>query len=88
MRVLVVLLLLHFCQALFAYQLALEERDVACVIAENATVEEDAVVGAKPEGEGVGEVATIAADVTIGKGAKIGPSAMIYEDVKEGEEQC
>ena len=59
-----------------------------CIIAENATVEEDAVVGAKPEGEGVGEVATIAADVTIGKGAKIGPSAMIYEDVKEGEEQC
>lgn len=43
-----------------------------CIIAENATVEEDAVVGAKPEGEGVGEVATIAADVTIGKGAKIG----------------
>ncbi len=36
----------------------------------------------------IGEVATIAADVTIGKGAKIGPSAMIYEDVKEGEEQC
>ena len=59
-----------------------------CIIAENATIEEDAVVGAKPKGEGVGEVATIAADVTIGKGAKIGPSAMIYEDVKEGEEQC
>ena len=59
-----------------------------CIIAENATIEEDAVVGAKPEGEGVGEVATIAADVTIRKGAKIGPSAMIYEDVKEGEEQC
>ena len=59
-----------------------------CIIAENATIEEDAVVGAKPKGEGIGEVATIAADVTIGKGAKIGPSAMIYEDVKEGEEQC
>ena len=59
-----------------------------CIIAENATIEEDAVVGAKPKGKGIGEVATIAADVTIGKGAKIGPSAMIYEDVKEGEEQC
>lgn len=59
-----------------------------CIIAENATIEEDAVVGAKPKGEGIGEVATIAADVTIGKGAKIGSSAMIYEDVKEGEEQC
>jgi serine acetyltransferase len=25
--------------------------------------------------------------VTIGAGAKIGPNAMVYEDVKEGEEQ-
>ena len=58
------------------------------VVMGHSTIEEDAVVGAKPKGEGIGEVATIAADVTIGKGAKIGPSAMIYEDVKEGEEQC
>ena len=50
-----------------------------CIIAENATIEEDAVVGAKPKGEGMGEVATIAADVTIGKGEKGGQNAMIYD---------
>ena len=59
-----------------------------CIIAENATIEEDAIVGAKPETDIVGEVATVASGVTIGKGAKIGPNAMVYEDVKEGEEQC
>ena len=58
-----------------------------CIVAERATIEENAIVGANPEGDGVGDVATIAAGVTIGKNAKIGPSAMVYEDVKEGEEQ-
>jgi len=58
-----------------------------CIIAEKATIEENAVVGAKPEGAEVGEVATVAANVTIGRNAKIGPNAMVYEDVKEGEEQ-
>ena len=58
-----------------------------CIVAENATIEENAQVGEKPEGEGVGEVATIAAGVTIGAGAKIGPNAMVYDDVKEGEEK-
>ena len=58
-----------------------------CIVAEKAVIEENAVVGETPEGEDVGEVATIAAGVTIGRNAKIGPSAMIYEDVKEGEER-
>ena len=58
-----------------------------CIVAENATIEENAKVGEKPEGEGVGEVATIAAGVTIGAGAKVGPNAMVYDDVKEGEEK-
>ena len=58
-----------------------------CIIAENAIIEENAQVGETPEGEGVGEVATIAAGVTIGAGAKVGPNAMVYEDVKEGEEK-
>ena len=59
-----------------------------CIIAENAVIEENARVGEKPaEGQGVGEVATIAAGVTIGAGAKIGPNAMVYDDVKEGEEK-
>ena len=31
-------------------------------------------------------VATVASNVTIGKNAKIGPNAMLYEDVKEGEQ--
>ena len=59
-----------------------------CIIAENAVIGENAVVGAIPEDGGVGEVATVAANVTIGAKAKIGPNAMVYEDVKEGEEQC
>jgi glucose-1-phosphate adenylyltransferase len=58
-----------------------------CIIAEKAVIGENAVVGQKPEGDGVGEVATIASGVTIGAGAKIGPNAMVYDDVKEGEEQ-
>ena len=48
---------------------------------------EDAIVGAMPEGDTAG-VATIGPDVTVGAGAKIGPNAMVKENVKEGEEQC
>ncbi|MCH5332838.1 MAG: glucose-1-phosphate adenylyltransferase, partial [Agathobacter sp.] len=59
-----------------------------CIIAEKAVIGENAVVGAQPAGEGVGEVATVASEVTVGAGAKIGPNAMVYEDVKEGEEIC
>jgi glucose-1-phosphate adenylyltransferase len=58
-----------------------------CIVAEKAVIGENAVVGAAPEGDGVGEVATVGSGVTVGAGAKIGPNAMVYEDVKEGEEQ-
>ena len=58
-----------------------------CIIAENVTVGENAIVGAQPENGGVGEVATVASGVVIGAGAKVGPNAMVYDDVKEGEEQ-
>jgi glucose-1-phosphate adenylyltransferase len=33
-------------------------------------------------------VATIGTGIRIGAGAKIGPNAMIRNDVEEGEEQC
>jgi glucose-1-phosphate adenylyltransferase len=39
-----------------------------------------------PDGD-EGGVATIGAGVTIGARAKIGPTAMIESDVKEGEEK-
>ena len=57
-----------------------------CIIAENVTVGENAVVGAMPTEEEKG-VATIGANVTVGTGAKIGPNAMVRNDVKDGEEQ-
>ena len=34
-----------------------------------------------------GEVATVGSGVKIGKGATVGPKAMISNDVKDGEEQ-
>lgn len=43
-----------------------------CIVAENVLIESDAVVGAMPE-DGEDGVATIASNVRIGKGAKIGP---------------
>ena len=46
----------------------------------------NAVVGAMPTAEEDG-VATIASGVKIGGMAKIGPKAMIYNDVKDGDEQ-
>ena len=58
-----------------------------CIVAENAVVGENAIVGAMPEGDEKG-VATIGPDVVVGAGAKIGPNAMVKENVKEGEEQC
>ena len=57
-----------------------------CIIAENVTVGENAVVGAMPTEEEKG-VATIGANVNVGAGAKIGPNAMVRNDVKDGEEQ-
>jgi len=58
-----------------------------CIVAENAVIGENAIVGAMPEGDQRG-VATIGPDVIVGAGAKIGPNAMVKENVKEGEEQC
>lgn len=57
-----------------------------CIIAEDAVIGKDAVIGAMPK-DGENGVATIASGVRIGDKAKIGPKAMIYNDVKEGEEQ-
>ena len=34
-----------------------------------------------------GEVATVGSDVVVGKGATVGPKAMVSSDVKDGEEQ-
>ena len=57
-----------------------------CIVAENVVIGENAVVGAMPTEEEQG-VATIGPDVCVGTGAKIGPNAMISEDVKDGEEK-
>ena len=57
-----------------------------CIIAEDVTIEENAVVGAMPEGDENG-VATVGSGVTVGKGAMVGPKAMVYSDVKDGEEK-
>ena len=52
-----------------------------CIIGENAVVGENTVVGG-PEG-----VATVGPGVVVGANAKIGPAAMVRENVKDGEEQ-
>ena len=57
-----------------------------CIVAENVVIESDAIVGAMPA-DGEEGVATIASDVVIGRGAKIGPNAMVRKNVKEGEEE-
>ena len=57
-----------------------------CIVAERVTIGENAVVGAMPSGDEKG-VATIGPGIRIGAGAKIGPNAMVNEDVKGGEEQ-
>ena len=56
-----------------------------CIVAENVLIESDAVVSEMPE-DGEDGVATIASNVRIGKGAKIGPKAMVRNQVKDGEE--
>ena len=58
-----------------------------CIVGENAIVGENTLVGAMPEGEQKG-VATIGPGVCVGANAKIGPNAMVKENVKDGEEQC
>ncbi len=57
-----------------------------CILAENVTIEENAVVGAMPTEEENG-VATVGSNLTVGKGAKIGPNAMVYKNVEGGEEK-
>ena len=57
-----------------------------CIVAENVTIGENAVVGAMPDGENSG-VATIGSGVYVGDGAKVGPNAMVSNNVKDGEEQ-
>ena len=57
-----------------------------CIIAEGVEIGENAVVGEVPAEGGIGDVAHVASGVKIGAGAKIGPKAMVYDDVKEGEE--
>ena len=58
-----------------------------CIIAENVVIGENAVVGAMPTEESKG-VATVGSGVVIGDNAKIGPDAMISNNVEGGEEQC
>ena len=58
-----------------------------CIVAENVTIGENAVVGAMPTEEENG-VATIGAGVVVGDNAKIGPKAMVKNNVEGGEEQC
>ncbi len=56
-----------------------------CIIAENAVVGENSVVGAMPEGDQKG-VATVGPGVVVGANCKIGPNAMVRENVEEGGE--
>ena len=57
-----------------------------CIVAENAVIGEGAVVGAMPTDTEKG-VATVGPGVYIGENAKIGPNAMVYNNVKGGEVQ-
>ena len=57
-----------------------------CIVGENVVIGENAVVGAMPEGDEKG-VATVGPGVCVGANAKIGPNAMVKENVKDGEEQ-
>ena len=60
-----------------------------CIVAENAVIGENAVVGEIPDMSSViKKIATIAPGVKIGANAVIGPEAMVYEDVEEGQTQC
>lgn len=53
------------------------------IVAENVIISENAMVG----GDTPAQVATIASNVCIGKGAKISPNAMVRKSVKDGEEE-
>ena len=58
-----------------------------CIVGENVVIGENVVVGAMPDGDNTG-VATIGPDVIVGDGAKIGPNAMVSNNVEGGEEIC
>ena len=62
------------------------------IVAENVTIEENAIVGEEASAaDSDGEeklIATIGPDVIVGKGARIGAKAMIEKSVKEGEMIC
>ena len=58
-----------------------------CIVGENVVIGENVVVGAMPDGDNKG-VATIGPDVIVGDGAKIGPNAMVSNNVEGGEEIC
>ncbi len=57
-----------------------------CILAENVTICENAVVGAMPNAESDG-VATVGSGLTIGERAVVGPNAMVYNDLEGGEKQ-
>lgn len=57
-----------------------------CIVAENVTICENAVVGAMPSGDEDG-VATVGSGLTIGENAVVGPNAIVKNDMKGGEEQ-
>ena len=56
-----------------------------CIVAENVVIGKNAIVGAMPK-DGEKGVATVGSGVYIGDQAKIGPNAMVSENVKGGEE--
>ena len=58
------------------------------IVAENAVIEENAVVGERPEQmENLEDwgVAVVGSGVTVQKGARVAPKAMVDEDVKGAE---
>ena len=55
------------------------------IVAENAVIEQEAAVGAPPDGSDGWGIAVVASGVVIGQQAQVSPSAMIREDVKGGE---
>ena len=59
-----------------------------CIIAEKAVIGENAVVGAMHRKVQKKAWLLIGPGVYIGDGAKVGPNAMVRENVEGGEEVC